>query len=183
MQTNRLLLIENDKKQGDVLVSLFKESESEAFVVKNIADAENLISSKELDLILLNYQSIVDAERKEQISLFKKAQSTKLIIFNVPNDATRRLAFYRLGAYRSFSNTYELEDIYYFSKNLLSNNIASTEQKESHFSGRLQDFSLSGLINNFGKDKRNGVLRLQTKVSSGKIYFNNGIFITLQPAI
>jgi signal recognition particle receptor subunit beta len=174
MQTNRLLLLETDKKQGENLVSLFKESESEAYIVKNIAEGEDLISSTELNLILLDYQSILNAERKELISLFKKARSTKLVIFNVPDDATRRLAFYRLGAFRSLSNTYELEDIYHFCRNLLSNHLPLQEQRESHFSGRLQDFNLYGLINNFGKDRRSGVLRLKSEVSTGKIYFNDG---------
>jgi len=171
---NRLLLLEADKKQGEILVSLFRESEAEAYVVKDISDAENLLSSTELSLLLLNYQSIVNAERSELIELFKKARSTRLVIYNVPDDATRRLAFYRLGAYRIISNNYELEDVYYFSRNLLSNHLPVPGQKESHFSGRLQDFDLAGLINGFGKDKRSGVLRLQSEVSSGKIYFNDG---------
>jgi signal recognition particle receptor subunit beta len=171
---NRLLLLEADKKQGAILVSLFRESEAEAYVVNDISDAENLLSSTELSLLLLNYQSIVNAERNELINLFKKAQDTKLVIYNVPDDATRRIAFYRLGAYRIISNKYELEDVYYFSRNLLSNHLPVPGQKESHFSGRLQDFDLAGLINGFGRDKRSGVLRLQSEVSSGKIYFNDG---------
>ncbi len=123
---------------------------------------------------MLDYHDIIDFKRNELINLFKGARRTKFIVFNVPDDATRRIAFYKLGAYRILSVHYDIEDVYFFSQNLLSNDKPTQDQKESHFSGRLQDFNLPGLINNFGKDKRSGVLRLQSSLSSGKIYFDYG---------
>jgi len=174
MSTNRILLLEEDNKRAELLDSLFKENQAEVFIAKNISEAENLVKTPELSLILLDYQDIVDFKRNELISLFKSARRTKFIVFNVPDDATRRIAFYKLGAYRILSVHYDIEDVYFFSQNLLSNDKPAHDQKESHFSGRLQDFNLPSLINNFGKEKRSGVLRLQSSLSSGKIYFDYG---------
>jgi signal recognition particle receptor subunit beta len=171
---NKILLLGKDEKNSNLLSSLFKDKDIDVFVVKNIPDAINLLSSSELNLILIDFQVIVDAERKILIKLFKDAQTTKFVIFDVPVDAGRRLAFYGLGAYRILDVNYNVEDVYYFSQNLLADGKPVLEEKESHFSGRIQDFGLHSLINNFGKEKRSGVLRLQTPVSSGKIYFNYG---------
>jgi len=174
MSINRILLLEEDNQRANLLDSLFKENQAEVFVAKNISEAETLVKTPELSLILLDYHDIIDSKRNELISLFKGARRTKFIVFNVPDDATRRIAFYKLGAYRILSVHYDIEDVYFFSQNLLSNDKPALEQKESHFSGRLQDFNLPGLINNFGKDKRSGVLRIQSNLSSGKVYFDYG---------
>jgi len=174
MISNKILILGTDKKHTTLLVSLFKEKNIDVLDAGNIPEAVDIISSSELDLFLIEYGAIVTAEREKLIELFRDARKTKFVIFNVPHDAARRLAFYKLGAYRILGINYDVEDIYYFSQNLLSNEKPAQEGKESRFIGRLQDFILSGLINNFGKEKRSGVLRIQTHVSSGKIYFNNG---------
>jgi len=174
MISNKTLILGTDKKRTTLLDSLFKEKNIEVHDAENLSKADEIISSVELDLILIEYSAIVNAEREKLIDLFRDAQRTKFVIFNVPHDAARRLAFYKLGAYRILGINYDVEDVYYFCYNLLSSVKPALEEKESRFSGRLQDFNLSGLINNFGKEKRSGVLRIQTPVSSGKIYFNNG---------
>jgi signal recognition particle receptor subunit beta len=174
MISNKILILGTDKKRTTLLVSLFREKNIEVLDAENIPETDEIISSSEPDLILIEYSAIVNAEREKLIELFRDARRTKFVIFNVPHDAARRLAFYKLGAYRILGINYDVEDIYFFSQNLLSSEKPAPEEKESRFSGRLQDFNLAGLINNFGKEKRSGVLRIQTPVSSGKIYFNNG---------
>ena len=174
MNFNKVLILGADEKRSNLLISLFKEKNIEVLDANTIPKADSIISSSDLDLILIEYQSIVNAEREKLIDLFRDARKTKFVIFDVPHDAIRRLAFYKLGAYRILGENYDIEDIYFLSENLLSSKKPVTEEKESRFSGRLQDFNLAGLINNFGKEKRSGVLRIQTAASSGKIYFNNG---------
>jgi len=174
MNSNKVLILAADEKRSNLLVSLFKEKKIEVLNSTNLPEADSLLSSTDLDLILIEYNSIVSAEREKLIELFRDARRTKFVIFDVPHDAVRRLAFYKLGAYRILGVNYDIEDIYFFSENLLSKEKPVTEIKESRFSGRLQDFNLSGIINNFGKEKRSGILRIQTPVSAGKIYFNNG---------
>ena len=79
-----------------------------------------------------------------------------------------------MGAYRILDDKYTVEDIFYFTHNTLTDIETEAELKESHISGSLDDFNLPGLINIFGREKRSGVLRIQTPISSGKIYFNRG---------
>ena len=174
VKSNKILILGKDKKQTGLLVSLFNEHNIEVLDADNISTADEQLSSADFDLILIEYDAIVNSEREKLIELFRNARRTKFVIYNVPHDAARRLAFYKLGAYRILGTNYDIEDIYFFSQNLLSSEKPELEEKESQFSGRLQDFNLSGLIHNFGKEKRSGILRIQTPVSSGKIYFNNG---------
>jgi signal recognition particle receptor subunit beta len=174
MNSNKVLILGADKNRSNLLISLFKEKNIEVLSANDLRGADSIISSADLDLILIEYHSIVSSEREQLIELFRDARRTKFVIFDVPHDAVRRMAFYKLGAYRILGVNYDVEDIYYFCEKLLTSEKPTSEEKESRFSGRLQDFSLSGLINNFGKEKRSGILRIQTPVSAGKIYFNNG---------
>ncbi|TFH02869.1 MAG: DUF4388 domain-containing protein, partial [Calditrichales bacterium] len=171
---SKIILLAIKSEKCDALVSLFETNNTDIQVVSNIPEADELISSSEPTLILIDYGSIVTAERGTLIDFFKSARRTKFVIYDVPGDATRQLAFYRLGAYRILNGLYEKEDIFYFCQNLLANGKHLPEQKETRFTGRLQDFNLPGLINNFGKEKRSGVLRIRTTVRYGKIYFNDG---------
>jgi signal recognition particle receptor subunit beta len=174
MSIKNLLILSGQDDRTKELVSLLENGKYTIHATEKISEAKDKISSSEIALILINYSSIVKAERNKLISLFKDARRTKFVIYDVPEDAMRRLAFYRLGAYRILDKKYTVQDIYYFSENTLTEVETDDTLKESHISGSLQDFNLPGLINIFGREKRNGVLRIQTPVSSGKIYFNNG---------
>ena len=135
MISNKILILGTYKKRTTLLVSLFKEKNIEVLDAENIPETDDIISSSELDLILIEYSAIVNAEREKLIGLFRDARRTKFVIFNVPHDAARRLAFYKLGAYRILGINYDVEDIYFFSQNLLSSEKPASEEKESRFSG------------------------------------------------
>jgi signal recognition particle receptor subunit beta len=174
MSLNYILILSNKELRTEKLISLFKREEYEVEIVDKIADAVEIIASSEIAVFLINYNSILNTDRKALVSLFKDAQKTNFIVYDVPRDAIRRLAFYRLGAYRILDKNYTDEEIFFFSNNLLTHSDDGTELEEFYFKGNLEDFSLSGLINIFGREKRSGLLRIQTPVSSGKIYFNSG---------
>jgi signal recognition particle receptor subunit beta len=120
MISNKILILGSDKKRTNLLVSLFKEINIEVLDAETIPEADEIISSADLDLILIEYNAIVNAEREKLIDLFRDARRTKFVIFDVPHDAARRLAFYKLGAYRILGVNYDVEDIYFFNQNLLS---------------------------------------------------------------
>lgn len=174
MSLKNLIILSDPGERSGKLISLLESGEYSIHSTEKITEVSKKISSSDITLILINYESIVKDERNNLISLFKNARKTKFVVYDVPEDATRRLAFYRLGAYRILDNKYTVEDIFYFSKNTLTGLEAEAELKESHISGSLDDFNLPGLINIFGREKRSGVLRIQTPISSGKIYFNKG---------
>jgi signal recognition particle receptor subunit beta len=166
-----LLINEDDKEQ---LFSLFEDRGMHPEISTSIEQAETLLKKEKIPLFVLCYSQIVNANRDTVISLFKHAQQSKFLIFNVPYDARRRLAFYKMGAYRIFDSEYDITDIAALSKNILDKQKVRKNIDESRFSGSLSDFSLAELINSFGKEKRTGVLKIQTVFGAGRIYFNNG---------
>jgi signal recognition particle receptor subunit beta len=174
MTSINILILSGDDTETQQLIAKLNERAENILIAGQISEAAELISSTEPFLFLINYHSIVKSERKELISLFKNAQKTKFVVYAVPNDATRRLAFYGLGAYRILDDRFNMEDLYHFCVNTIRTIPTDSEIREAHFSGSLEDFNLAGLINIFGKEKRSGILRIQTPISSGKIFFDHG---------
>lgn len=132
------------------------------------------ISKDNSGLILIDYEMIVNAERKVVIDLFKMVKMIKAVVFNVPEDTDRRLAFYELGATRVFDKSNSIEEIAIRIQWLLQ---VLSEKDESHrlySKGSLENIPLTTLINTLGKENRSGVLKIVTENNSGKIYFNDG---------
>ncbi len=177
MSVNQLLLISTKSSDSDELATNLKESGIKVTPVESIGDSGDRLANTEFELILINYSSILNADRKDLSDLFKTARKSKFVVYNVPADANRRLAFYRLGAYRILDHNSSAADISHFTKNALEKSETNGDMKEAKFSGSLEDFNLAGLINIFGKEKRSGILRIKTPVSTGKIYFNEGNII------
>ncbi len=177
MPANQLLLISTKDNESGNLALHFKNSGIRFSLSESITDSEARLSKSEFELILVNYSSILGADRREITSFFKSARKTRFVVYNVIPDATRRIAFYKLGAYRILDQSSTTEDVHRFICNALEQPETNGEMKEAKFSGSLDDFNLAGLINIFGKEKRNGILRIKTPVSSGKIYFNDGMII------
>jgi signal recognition particle receptor subunit beta len=174
MNSIYIVILSGEDDQTQSLVSKLSGKVNKIKRASNIRDAASYISSIDTFLFLINYHTIVKSERKELMSLFKETKKTKFIVYAVPNDATRRLAFYRLGAYRILDDRFTIDDVYYFCLNVITGIPEDGKIQEPHFSGSLQDFNLAGLINIFGREKRSGILRIQTPVTSGKIFFNEG---------
>lgn len=177
MSGSRVVLLSNSTEQSKKLVSMLKSEQIPVTSSDKIDTIAGQISSSDAEIILLNYQSIIGAQKKDLANLFNNAKANKFVVYDVPDDATRRNAFYRLGAYRVLRSSYSAEDIFYFTSNTLQKIKTNGKLKETHFSGSLQDFNLSGLINLFGREKRSGILRIRTQLSMGKIYFSDGNII------
>ncbi len=131
-------------------------------------------------LIMIDYNSILIADRAKVIALFKAIKTTRTILYNVPEDTDRRLAFYELGATRVFDKSYALENILHsvlWLANLLS---ASDESKRLYSKGQLEDISLNALINTLGSENRSGILKIVTENNSGKIYFCEGDIVNAE---
>jgi signal recognition particle receptor subunit beta len=166
-----LLVNEDDLEQ---LKLLFEEKGIIPKITSSDEEAVQLLAKEKVPLFIVCYSKIVDANRQSVIALFKHAQEVKFLIFNVPDDAKRRLAFYKMGAYRIFDSNYDITDIAALSKNILDKQDIIKNIDDTRFSGSLSDFSLAEIINSFGKEKRTGVLKIQTPYGAGKIFFNNG---------
>ena len=174
MTDNTIIILDNNEDRKKSLISLFNEEKINAIDCKNISEFDELIDSSTSPLILVSYNSIVGAKRDEVISIFKSAKEIKVITYDVPSDATRHLAFYKMGSYRIFDTTYDSSEIFYFIKNLIAKSESDKSDNGSPIRGSLQDLSLAELIYTFGKEKRSGVLKIRSPFSSGKIFFNAG---------
>jgi len=177
MPAHKIVILSSRDEYGAKLESLLKGEQYNVVITEHIDQAADKISNSEVAFFLISYDSIVKSERKVLAELFKNARQTKFVVYNVPNDATRRLAFYRLGAYRILNNECDVEELFYFVNNALRKIKPDSELKEPHFSGSLQDFNLAGLIMIIGRERRSGILRIRTPVSTGKIYFNQGSIV------
>ena len=177
MSTTRVVLLSSSTEQSKNLVLLLKSADISVTLSDKIDTVTGQRSSSDTEIILVNYQSIVSAQKKDLATLFSNAKANKFVVYDVPDDATRRNAFYRLGAYRVLKSSYSTEDIFHFTSNTLQKIKTNGKLKETHFSGSLQDFNLSGLVSLFGREKRSGILRIRTQLSMGKIYFSDGNII------
>ena len=117
MISSKIICLSSHSTRTDELVSFLRKDNHFVTHVEKINAAAEKISSQDVLLILINYNSIVRAERNELATLFQNARSKKVVVYDVPNDATRHQAFYRLGAYRILKDTYEIADIFRFSEN------------------------------------------------------------------
>lgn len=123
---------------------------------------------------LIEYNTLTSEERTEVIAFFSQNKHTTIFIFNVPDNAQKRLAFLELGARHVFDTSHPLEEIYYALiwplKNLQKNN----ERNLLIASGSLEDVPLKTLLHNLSREERTGILKVSTPNNAGKIYFKNG---------
>jgi len=174
MKNIDVLVLDENKNRLTELKTRLLEKGISAVTLDNSEDHNKLISKNALKIVLITQQYLAKISKEEIKTLFRQADSRSIIVYDVQNNATRRIAFYKLGAYRVLDNTFDPYDIIEFAVNVLKQHNESGEQREIRFSGSLIDFSIADLINSFGRDKVSGVLRVYTPYCSGKIIFNNG---------
>jgi hypothetical protein len=162
--------LRNDIESFNYQVHLFDKIET---ITKEVATNHPI-------LIMIDYNSILIADRSKVIALFKAIKTTRTIVYNVPEDTDRRLAFYELGATRVFDKSYALENILHsvlWLANVLS---ASDESRRLYSKGQLEDISLNALIYTLGSENRSGILKIVTENNSGKIYFCEGDIVNAE---
>lgn len=175
MPVHTIIILDSNHDHREIL-SGFVESEGyQAQVCNSFEDALKRIQANDNGMILLNYQVILESNRSEVIGFFKKLVTTnRLILYNIPENADQRLAFYELGAQRVFDTSFSLEEVFYSLKWLLRNMTELETDQQLYSKGRLEDMSLVNLINSMGRENRTGVLKIVSRNNSGKIYFQNG---------
>lgn len=170
MDNLEIIILDDDIDRANQLIKLFEE--------KNIAstifdDTDQNINTLDLKIVLATQQFLSTLSRDDIKVLFRQADKKNIIVYGVSNDASRRLAFYKLGAFRVFDKSYQVRELAIYTANVL-NKFDKQIDEEPSFRGSLSDFSLPDLIYSFGRDKISGILRVFTPYCSGKIIFNNG---------
>lgn len=174
MKENKVLLFDENSERSSEIESGFKNKDLDTVLIESENELENTITNSKNTIVLITHQSLAKVSKSNIKSLFKQADSQKILVYAVPNDATKIIAFYKLGAYRVLDESFESEEIVEYVNNLYNLHNSNGKHEETRFSGSLSDFSLADLINSFGRDKVSGVLRVYTPYCSGKIIFNKG---------
>ncbi len=174
MENIQILLLDEQIERADGISSFLKEKNISSSSIDDPGKIKINIDDNDLKIILVTQHYLLNIQEDDIKSLFAKSDSRKIIVYDVPNDGARKLAFYKLGAYRVLDDSSEIQDIGEYISNILSLCDNKNKHEETRFSGSLLDFSIADLINSFCRDKVSGVLRVYTPHCSGKIILNDG---------
>ena len=174
MKENSILLFDEEQDRSKVINSGIDSKGIESILIESETDLQNKINNSKDNIVLITQQSLTKVSKNNIKTIFKNSESRKILVYDVPNDATKINAFYKLGAYRVLDETVEAEEIVEYVANLYFQHAHNGKHEDSRFSGSLSDLSLPDLIHSFGRDKVSGVLRIYSPYCSGKIIFNKG---------
>ncbi|MBN2424275.1 MAG: DUF4388 domain-containing protein [Calditrichaceae bacterium] len=175
MSSHTIVVLDSNYDHTEILSGFIESEGYQNIICETIAQADEQVAKHKNSIIMLNYQVILESKRAEVIEFFKKLiNRNRLIMYNVPDNADQRLAFYELGAQRVFDTSFSLEEVFYSLKWLLRNLSELESDQQLYSKGKLEDTSLVNLINSLGRENRTGVLKIVSRNNSGKIYFQNG---------
>ena len=174
MKENKIILFDENAIRSSEIESGFKTKDLYSVLINSENQLENQVNDSDTNIVLITHRSLSKISKANIKSLFKQANSKKILVYAVPNDATKIIAFYKLGAFRVLDESFDSIEIVEYVHNLYKQQNSNGKHEETRFSGNLSDFSLADLINSFGREKVSGVLRVYTPYCSGKIIFNKG---------
>ena len=180
MEMNQIFILNADAEQNEVLLKLADEDGYTCKVFSSVEEISKELKQNYANLYLLDYTTLLKASRQEVIIFFQSLRQREIAVYNVPADATRRLAFYELGARRVYDEGHSLHEIYLSLRWLLR--VVTKEDGQANLSshGTLEDLPLHLLIPVLSSEQRTGILILQAANASGKIYLNNGHVVDAQ---
>jgi hypothetical protein len=176
MSVQKVYLLTNEPKIDHYFSEFFQQISSIDLTVLSKID-ELDVNEPDAHSLILNYETIIAAERDQILRILNLYKSTHIFIYNAPQNANTRLAFYELGIKRVYCSSLTAQNVanslrWYFSAG--ANNVSADDD---YSQGHLEDIALSTLIRALGEDRRTGALKIVTDYSSGTIYFNNGYII------
>jgi len=174
MKENKILLLDEDSKRSSAIDKGIKSKDIDLVIINSEDDLEKNIKDSNCSILLITQHSLAQVSKSNIKTIFSQSDNTKILLYNVPHDATKVIAFYKLGAYRVLDESYDSDEIVEYVNNLYYQHSNNGKHEETRFSGSLNDLSLPDLINSFGRDKVSGVLRVYTPYCSGKIIFHKG---------
>lgn len=180
MPLDRIFILDAKQEQAELLNTQFSESEYQIKILQAFDQLATEIEADPPSLCLLDYPTLLEMQREKVILLFKKINQFEIAVYNVPQDATRRLAFYELGARRVYDSGHSLEELSY-SIRWLMRAISNGDTQQTNYShGDLKDIALDILIPLLSSEQRTGILTIHAIKGSGKIYFKDGIILDAQ---
>ena len=178
-----IVVIDTDEERADYFRSRFLRDEHNVDIYSDINSATKNSSQHKEAAFIVEFDTLTISERMDVIKFYKEFTRQNVFMYNVPDNANKRLAFYELGAKRVFDTTQTLEEIYYGLKWPLRNWQAGENKNVLISSGTLEDVSINSLLSTLAREERSGILKIVTRYNSGKIYFNEGFIIHAQAGL
>ena len=177
MSQYSIVVLDTDSTRSDYFKSVFLRDDHDITIFTTIKDMISHAQQLPPTAFLVEYSTLTAENRSDVIRFFKAYTPNNIFIYNVPDNANKRLAFYELGAKRVFDTSQPLEEIFYALVWPLKNIKTETNKNLSISSGKLEDVPLKNLVSTLAREERTGILKIITEKNSGKIYFRDG-FIT-----
>jgi len=180
MSQYSVVILDTDETRTDYFESMFKKDEHVVSIHSTIGSTIQHTVKSDKVAFLVEYNTMTSENRLDVIKFFKEYSKQNVFMFNVPDNANKRLAFYELGAKRVFDTSHPLDEIYYALVWPIKNMVSDSNKNLLISSGKLEDVSLKNLLNKLGREERTGILKVVTDNNSGKIYFKDGYIIHAQ---
>ncbi len=174
MSEIKVRILDSDPSHAELFEHFFAQDGIEIQFMANLDDLLNLLKEAQQLFLLIDYKSIVDAERAQVINFFKMLGEHTAIVYEAPENAVRRMAFYELGASRVYDTSNSLEEIYFSIRWFYKSSFKEKRPAKIYSRGKIEDVPLTTLINTLGREKRTGILKIVTTNNSGKFVFHNG---------
>lgn len=174
MHTDKIIILDSNEENTRFFTDHWLSDDYDVEVVRYLEDMTERVTDTDFKLVMVDYLTIVDAERSDVINMFGILNGHHLAVYHVPDKANRRLAFYDLGAFRVYDDSLSLTEVYFSLKRYLGSMSSGQNRRDYYSAGKLEDVPLATLIKIFGKENRTGVLKIITRFNSGKIYFIDG---------
>ncbi|KAA3611334.1 MAG: DUF4388 domain-containing protein [Calditrichaeota bacterium] len=174
MSQYSVVILDTDDSRTDYFESMFKKDDHVVSIYGSIGSIIQHAENSDKVAFLVEYNTLTAENRLDVIKFFKDYSRQNVFMFNVPDNANKRLAFYELGAKRVFDTSHPLDEIYYALIWPIKNMVSDSNKNLLISSGQLEDVSLKSLINNLAREERSGILKIVTENNSGKVYFRDG---------
>jgi len=169
-----VVIIDADESHVEIYHSYLKSDGYRPRIFESISSFLEQTEISKLSLVLINYTTLLKSERQQVIHFFQQMGQKNIFVFNVPQNANKRLAFYELGARRVYDSAVSLEEVYYSIKYFIRAFNQGKDSAPVYSQGRLQDVSLAALLRMLGREARSGILKIYSEKNSGKLFFWKG---------
>jgi CheY-like chemotaxis protein len=183
MQRAKLLIIDHDVNNLRLLENHFKEANYHVVPVQTERDASHTLEQNAYDLILTELSAPgIDGYRILETIQRQQGDTAPPVVFLTPkSDVWHRVKSFKLGVKDYIVKPRHVREIV-GRVDMVRNRLTKRHYDEcvarKKFIGRLEDLSLTELIETFGVEQKSGILGLYNENGvSGKIYFREGVVI------
>jgi DNA-binding response OmpR family regulator len=183
MSQSKILIVDHDLKNLQILNDHFTQASFQVQQAKSDREAIDLIHSQSFDIVLTEMEvpGIDGYSILEKVQRLHNRLQPQVIFLSQKSDVWHRVRGLKLGAKDYIVKPMHVREIV-GRVGMLAKRLGRRSHEHTlaqhKFVGRLEDLSLTELIESFGLEKKTGLLSLfNTNGLSGQVYFRNGIIV------